>query len=87
MKNKTKALVLMLSILFLATWFFLLSSNPEPHFKVMKDGNVISNAEYSKEIGQDLSKSWLDQNCKVQNQNEAIYQCDTCTVQVWNQMK
>ncbi|MCX6742024.1 MAG: hypothetical protein NTX24_02505 [Candidatus Pacearchaeota archaeon] len=87
MKNKMKLLILVIAVLFLATWFFLLASNPESHFRITRDGIAVDRAEYSKEIGQDLSKAWLEQNCEIQNQSEIVYQCNEYSIKVWNQIK
>jgi hypothetical protein len=63
MKNKIKIPILIIAILLLASWFTLLISNPEPHFRITKDGTVVDRALYSNIIGQELSKGWLEKNC------------------------
>lgn len=87
MKKKIKIFILVIALLLLVTWLTLLILNPEPHFRITKDGTVVNRLLYSKIIDQNLSKEWLETNCEIQNQNKILYKCDEYFVETWNQIK
>jgi len=87
MKNKLKIIVGIAIILVSAIWFTLLAINPEPHFKITKEGVDVDKIDNNKwQIKKsDLTSEWLEENCELNDSDK--YKCGDYLVEVWNQFK
>ena len=97
MKRKIKIIVVIAIILALAMWFILLAINPEPHFKITKEGIEVDeinlcdfkSCEDNHPViisRQDLTKQWLEENCELSDSDNK-YKCGDYFVEVWDQIK
>jgi len=87
-RRKIKIIVGIAIVLVLAIWFTLLAINPEPHFRITKEGVEV---DYIDDNGWQIKKSeltqeHLEENC-LPDDNYNKYVCGEYLVDMWNQIK
>ncbi len=85
MKTRTIFVLFFVGI-FLIGFFVFLALNPEPHFKIVKDGLEVGGVGEIQES--DLTVDWLEENCACSDESMCkTYSCGNYLVEVWYQIK